>query len=293
MKIHFKEKKNKSFYGKRITPLLLIYILFICACFASIVLVVTFAPPEQSDKYAMVGTFVSLGLTLASSAIMIFIVIPALKKAQAKRDFARYDFAPYTPAESETFECEYHLCRYTAAASPFDEDASIEYKTEEEAKDYISQHFSQELIRFDEYYNGAEKSPFFIAFYFASKNSPTLRIDKKTDGERTTLDITEKHRATFTKEGIEVNGTVYSYSLSDAEVLAGFNKDTDFYVNVRLLISLEDEGYLSFELSRRIAEVVKFFGIKVNNPETLKYILDDPAHAFEQTALQLGLRKLK
>lgn len=293
MKIHFKEKKDKTFYGKRITPLLLIYILFICLCFASIIFVVTLAPDEQSDTYAMVGTFISLGLTLLSSGIMIFLVIPVLKKAQAKRDFARYNFDPYTPTDNETFECDYRLCRYTAAASPFDEDASVEFKTEEAAKEYLTQHFSQELLRFDEYYNGPEKSPFFISFYSTDKIGPAIRIDKKTDGERTTFDINEKHRATFTKEGIEVGGTVYNYSLLSAEVIAGFNKDTDYYVNVRLLIFLEDEGYLSFELSRKIAEVVKFFGIKVNNPETLKYILDDPAHAFEQTALQLGLRKLK
>lgn len=293
MKKYFKEKKVKSFYGKWINPVLLLYLLFVFLCFVTTAAVVFSLPDEQADAVGAICLFVALFMTLAGSAVVIFFIIPYLKKKQAMIDFARYDFKPYTSAGDEIFECDYHVCRYTVAASPFDEDTTTAFKSVESAKDFISQHFAQELLRMDDYYQGAEKSPFFIGYFFNGSDGVTVRIDKKTDGETTTLDLTERHCAVFTDEGLKLGEKLYTYPALDATLAAGFSKSTDFFVNVRLLIYLEGEGYLSFEISSRIAEIVKRFNIKITNPETLDYVLADPLRAFKQTALQLGLRKLK
>ncbi len=124
-----------------------------------------------------------------------------------------------------------------------------------------------------------------------------MRIDKKTDGDKTTLDLTERHCATFTQDGITIGDRLYPYSAIEGEVAAAFNKDTDFHVTARVLLSFKDgdesDGYLSIELSTRIAEIIKRFNINIVNTDMLDYILANPKHAFEQTAYQLVLRKLK
>ncbi len=293
MKKYFKEKKKKSFYAKWITPALWLYVLFIALCGLPVIIVTVTVPYNKFEPALYITVAVAGAAFFAGSLSFVFLVVNRLKKAQARKDFARYDFSPYTSADDEIFECDYHLCRYTVAASPFDEDTVTAFKSVESAKDFLSQHFAQKLLRMDDYYQGAEKSPFFIGYFFKGSDGITVQIDKKTDGETTTLDLTERHCAIFTDEGLKVGEKLYPYPGLQAELIAGFGKDTDFFVNVRLLIFLDDEGYLSFEISSRIAETVKRFNIEIVNRDMYDYVLADPLHAFKQTALQLILRKLK
>ncbi len=290
---YFKEKKQKSFYGKWLNPILLLYVAYFCLCCLPIVIVMATVPYDEFETALYITVAVVGAAFLAGSAAFVFVVINRLKRAQARKDFARYDFAPYASTADEIFECDYHVCRYTVAASPFDEDVTTEFKTVENAKEFIAQHFAQELRRMDDFYQGMDKSPFFIGYFFDGSDGISVRIDRKTDGETTTLDLTERHRAVFTDDGLKVGEKLYPYSALEAELVAGFGNDTDFFVNVRLLIILEDAGVLSFEFSSRIAETVKRFGIKIVNRDKFDYVLADPLHALEQTALQLGLRKLK
>jgi len=294
MKNYVKEKKTKSTYGKWVNPMLLLYGLSIVLCGVP-VFVITFAAPKEILETALYISIAVVGVAFFGiSVILLCWGVPHLKKVQARKDFARHDFSPYTStADTEEFYCEYHLCRYTMVASPFDEDGNLTFNTDDEVRDYISQHFAQTLLSMQDFYNGSDKSQFFINYYDDSKNGVTIRVDKKTDGEKTTLDLTEQHRVCFNEDGLKVGEKLYSYGDLEASVITGFGKMTDFYVNVRLFIFLADEGYLSFETSSRLAETVKRFNIKITNPETFKYVLADPLHAFEQTALQLGLRKLK
>lgn len=255
------------------------------------------SPEEQIDTVGGICAVVLAVMVLVESAAMIFLVQPLLKRKQAKMDFDRYDFNPYTPTENEEFKCEYLLIRYTIAASPFDENTVKECKNDEEAREYIAQHFAQELLRVDEFYCGTEKSPFFISDSSQNRAGVTVRIDKNTDGNTTTLDLTERHTATFTEDGLIVGDRLYPYSAIEGEVAAAFNKETDFHVMVRVLLYFKDGdesgGYLSIELSTRIAEIIKRYNINILNTDMLNYILADPRHAFEQTAYQLILRKLK
>ncbi|MGN0804964.1 MAG: hypothetical protein ACI4MS_06245 [Candidatus Coproplasma sp.] len=273
--------------------MLLLYglsIVVLCA----IVMIVTFSVPfDKVELGATISGIIAIALFLAISLLVVFIFTPLLKKKQARKDFARCDFTPYISCdESEIFTCEYHMCRYTMDASPFDEDTILNFKNDTEAREYISQHFAQPLISTYLFENGMEKSPFFIGHYFKDEDGISVRIDKKTDGDITTLDIYEIHTAEFTKEGLKLGEKVIPYNLLEAEVATGFDKTTDFFVAIRLIIGFEG-GYLSFQFSTRIAEIIKRFDIKVIHKDAFDYVLNNPLRAFEQTALQLGLRKLK
>lgn len=293
MKKLIKEKKKKTYYAKMVTPILLLYGLSIVVLGAIVMIVTLPVPFDKAEHAATISGIIAIALFVAISLLINFIFTPLLKKKQARLDFARCDFTPYISCnESEIFTCEYHMCRYTMDASPFDEETCLNFKNDKEAKEYISQHFAQELQSTYLFENGIEKSPFFIGYYFEADDGIAVRIEKKTDGEITTLDIYEIHTAEFTEEGLKLGEKVIPYDQLGADVATGFDKTTDFFVTIRLLIGLEG-GYLSFQFSSRIAEVVKRFNINVLHKEAFDYILNNPLRAFEQTALQLGLKKLK
>lgn len=289
-----KEKKPKSFYAKWVSPMLLLYGLSIVVLGAIVMIVTLSVPFEKAELAATISGVIAVALFIAISLSVVFFFTPLLKKAQAKRDFALYDFTPYiSDGESEIFTCEYHMCRYTMDASPFDSEGSLTFKNNQETEEYISQHFAQTLLNTRLYYNGTNLSPFFIHYFFDGGDGISFRVDKKTDGKITTLDIYEIHTAEFTADGLKLGEKLIPYNLiEDADVKTGFSKDTDFYAAIRLFINHEN-GFLSFQFSSRIAEIIKRYNIKVWNKDVFDYVLDNPARAFEQTALQLCLRKLK
>ena len=293
MKKLIKEKKKKSYYGRIITPLLLTFFPFCALCLVGMIVYV-YIIPEQENLVVNIILTALLLFCIVFSLVIIFLIVPRLRKKQARLDYARCDFTPYISCkESEIFTCEYHMCRYTMDASPFDEETSLNFKNDSQAREYISQHFAQNLISTYLFENGMEKSPFFIGYHFKGEDGISVRIEKKTDGEITTLDIYEIHTAEFTEEGVKLGEKLIPYkSIDDADVKTGFSKDTDFYSAIRLIINHED-GFLSFQFSSRIAEVVKRFNITVWNKDVFDYVLNNPLRAFEQTALQSGLKKLK
>lgn len=288
-----KEKKPKSFYAKWVNPMLLLYGLTVVVLGAIVMIVTLSVPFEKAELAAIISGIIAIVLFIAISLSVVFYFTPLLKKSQAKRDFALCDFTPYISRdESEIFTCEYHMCRYTMSASPFDSEVSLTFENNKETEEYISQHFAQTLISTQLYYNGMNKSPFFIHYYFEGDDGVTMRVDKKTDGKISTLDIYEIHTAEFTADGLKLGKKLIPYNLMDSDVKTGFSKDTDFYAAIRLFINHED-GFLSFQFSSRIVEIIKRFNIKVWNKDVFDYVLDNPARAFEQTALQSGLKKLK
>ncbi len=97
MKNYNKEKKEKSLYGKWINPILWLYGLSVCLCFVVGFIIIYSSSEEQIDTVGGICAIVMTVMVLAGSAAMIFLVLPLLKRKQAKLDFARYDFKPYTP----------------------------------------------------------------------------------------------------------------------------------------------------------------------------------------------------
>lgn len=293
-----KKKKFKSYYAKRITTVLAAYVLYMILCIGIPMTVVFSLPEENSETAACIGVFVLLALILGGSAAMIFGIIPKLKRTQAKTDFAESDFTPYISCgEREIFYQEYHICRYTFTVSPFDSDESILLSTEKELDDYMSQ-FAHERYLSSEYKeHPLNSSPFFIAHTYspdeAFKDGVTIRVEKLICGSRETVDLYDIHRAEFSDDGVRVGEKLYPYEEATANIVTGFCKETGFTVCARMLVFLADDGYISFKLTSRIAAIADRFGIQVNNRDILDYFLADPARAYEQTALQLGLKKLK
>lgn len=292
-----KKKKFKSRYSKRITLALAAYILFTLLCFGIPIIAVFSVPEESSETAACIGFFVTFAVFLGGTAAMLFGIIPKLKRAQAKEDFANYDFTPYISAdEREIFHQEYHICRYTFTPSPFDSDESVLLSTEKAIDDYMSQFTHERYLNLEHKEHALNSSPFFIASYFPDevfKEGVTTRVEKQVCGDRETVDLYDIHHAEFAVDGVRVGEKLYPYEEVTANIVTGFCKETGFTVCARMLVFLSDDGYISFKLTRRIAAIADRFGIEMNNRDILDYFLADPARAFEQTALQLGLKKLK
>lgn len=296
MKNYIGKKKEKSFYGKRITAVLLLYLLFIFLCSVTTGAVVLSLPDEQTDAVGAICLFVALFIILAGSAVVIFFIIPYLKRKQAGIDFSRHDFTPYARSDgNEIFRCENHAYTYVLTSSPFGQDGESEkYLPDITAfNKYIEQFLPDRLISERPHEANGGYPDFYIKYYSEGYDGISARVVKKIDGERTALDIYDIYTAEFTDDGIKVGEKFYPYSLIDADVVTGFGHNTEYSVIIRIILGIADEGYLSFAFSSRIVGVVKKYGVRFYDRKLFDYIAADPKRAFEQTALQLGLRKLK
>lgn len=224
---------------------------------------------------------------------MLFCIVPYLKKKQAKIDFERCDFSPYiSDGEREVFEHEFLLCKYIFKADLFDCDEEFIFDDENALAEYFKQFTPERLLYENRMVNNPYSFPLFVGNYFGH-NVIRYIVKKKLEGDKIYIDLSELHRAEFTTEGIRLGDKLYGYSDTQAEVLAHFEKSTNFTVSVRFLILLGKDSGLTLEMSSRIAAVVERFKIRITNREVFDYILKDPKHAYEQTALQLQLKNLK
>ncbi len=291
-------KKIKSKYKKNITVAFLLYAVYGFLCFLAALIAMSAASYANADAVGAVAFGISFVLFMGGSAAMIFLIIPAIKRVQAREDFSKHDFTPYkSVGEHEIYKCVYLVARYTLTVSPFDENESVVLYGDEGLENYFSQFSPDRLIVEEQVVNDVNNSPFFIHYYFKRLQNECCgvksRVDRTLCGDSETVDLYDIHRAEFTKDGVTVGNKLYPYGEVEAEVVTGFGKNTDYYVSLRMILTLADDGFLSFSVSPRIAAICERFGIKVNAPDMLAYILADPERAFEQTALQLGLRKLK
>lgn len=293
-----KTNKKKSKYLKRLPLVFTLYTLFIALCFGSVWVTMLTVPYENSSTAAVIAFVCAFVLFLCGSAALLFWIVPALKRSQAREDFLKHDFTPYISSnEREIFGHSYLVCRYVFTPSPFDGDESVTLHGEDGLTAYFGQFTPDRFIRAEHTENDPNDSPFFIRYFsddqYKDGNGITVRVEKKVSGDEETVDIFDVHDAEFTQDGLQVGEKLYPYEDVTAEVRTGFGKDTAFTVSLRLLILLADEGFLSFTLSPRIAAVCERFGIKINNRELLDYVIKDPLRAYEQAALQLGIKKLK
>lgn len=286
-----KKRKNKTTYAKKIYILLALYGLASVACFVPLLIAIPFIPRESATLAAGIGFGLVFVAFLTVSALTLFYFIPKLKKAQAREDFAKADFSPYQSRGDEIFECDYQISRYTFAAAPFDGDEIATLHGESAILEYLSQYSPDRIISEEQAEDDALAQKFY-AHYF-SGDGLNVRAEKKLNGDVIDVRFTATHRAEFTEEGLKVDGTLYPYEQTEAYVKAEFGKDTNYAVRLKILLLFSDEGALVFDVSSRIAAVLERFGITVNDREKLDYILADPLRAYEQTALQLVLKKLK
>ncbi|MCM1545952.1 MAG: hypothetical protein NC033_02840 [Clostridiales bacterium] len=289
----FRQKKTCGTYKKRINIAFFLYTLYILLCFSSVLIVAVCVPKESAGIAGCISLGAALALFFAGSAAFVFRVTPKLKKAQAREDFARGDFSPYSSeAETEIFEHEYFIARYVLSASPFDEDESVILPDKRAINNYLSQFSRERLISEQTFEHGVNASPFFVGYFL--DGDLKIRAEKRKTGDEITVEFYEMHRAEFSEKGVTVGGKFYDYETDiQAKVTARFGRETDLFVSIRYIILLGEDGALSFEASSRVAAVINRFGIKVDNRATFDYICADPLKAYEQTALQLVLQKLR
>lgn len=269
--------------------------LYIILCFAVALITAAAFPRDQLENAFGIGCGIALILFLAGSALFIFAIVPALKKTQAKEDFLKYDFTEYSSSEEcEIFETVYPVCRYVLTPSPFDCDESVTLYSEKALSDYMEQFTGDRLIASEPLERTDYPDPFFIGYFDDDRDRFTpIKIEKKVCGDKETVIVYEIHRAEFTESGVRAGETVYPYEEISADVFASFGHDTCFTVSIRFVMFVSDLCILSFALSTRIAAIADRFGITIKDRSALDYILADPMHAFEQTANQLVLKKLK
>ncbi len=290
--------KYSANYRKKMIIALAVYIayIFLCCCVA---LLAIFIPFENEDLAECIIYISSFALFLGGSAAMTFGVIPALKRAQAKDDYARHDFSPYnSSAETERFTCAVPILNYRFTPSPFDTPEISEnmlFKDADELKEYLSQFRHERLVSEREYRNEDDFPPFTIGRFFGdgAADGNNVRVEKRIEDGLAVLDVYDVYTAEFSDDGIAVGEKLYPYETVEANVVTGFGHNTQYRVVVRIIVELDGNQFLLFDFCTRIAAVIGRFGIKVRNRDMFDYILADPGRAFVQTALQLGLRKLR
>lgn len=290
-----REKKIKTTYKKRITVLLALYCLSICLCYLPLLPIVMLVPREAASIAAGIGFSCFFALFLGISAVLLFVAVPALKRAQAREDFARYDFTPYISEDPrEVFECAHPVCRYELASSLFDSDERTELTGVQALKSYLAQLGAEGYIACKPAEPLPYPDPFFIG-YFGDEGDDvkSFGIKKRICGDRNIVDVSQICRAAFTQDGVTADGRTYPYDEVYARVTAQFGHATDYAVSVRLVLMFAGRCVLSFAFSGRIAAIVHRFRIPIDDRETFDYVLKNPERAFEQTALQLTLHKLK
>lgn len=287
-------KKIITKYKKRINITFVLYAIFTSLCFLTVLLAVLIAPREASNLAMYIGYGVASVLFLGGSAVLVFAIVPALKKAQAREDLKKYDFAEYkSVAECEIFECARNAQRRTFVSSPFDCSEHVTLKDVKALTEYLEQFSAEKNLECKYLEKITYPDPFFIGSFSDDIGAIQFTAEKSVIGDKTVVDISEIHRAEFNGDGIKIGDEIYPYTEICGAVYAKFGDITDFAVSVRLILFVSDAIILSFALSGRIASVVKRFGIEIENRPVFDYIVSDPERAFIQTALQLNLKKLK
>lgn len=238
-----------------------------------------------------IAGYVCGGIVLIVSIIICFAVIPLCRARQAKDDIKSYDFTPYDATDKEeTFESIVPDEKYIFDAAPFDEDSDVTLNSEEAVLNYISQYDPANLISAEQLGLIGDFNPYFSARLKGDGNVWNMLAQKRVKGGKTEVTFSIVYTATFTREGLTVNGKLFPFKDLSAYVDACF---TGFANSARVFIVCGEEYLASFAVGGRIAAVLKKFGIALKNQEIFDYILSDPERAFRRIGLRRKLNKVK
>ena len=242
----------------------------------------------------VVATAVYFVLLFTSAGVIIFVVIPRCRAAQALRDLENYDFTPYEPKETETFTFFRQTEKYYFTPSPFDDDEGVVPLADGVAADNYFSQFAPE--RFKQYELLGVRGEFipFVVYDFNMKNFFGGSAEKRTEGEFVTVTVTEHYDLTFENDGVHFAGNVFPYARMQADVLAYFvNREAQTSARLTLLLDDEETGeeYLaSFAFGTRIAAIIDKHKIAVANREVFDRILADPQAAFRTIGLKMYIK---
>lgn len=283
---HIKPKKVKTWLTKVMLRVVLpAYLAFVAVLLATLCVLVSIDLPET---VYMAASLIFLGLLIIAGGVIIFIIIPRCRAAQALLDFENYDFAPYTPKESETFSYEFKTEKYYFTPSPFDDDEGVVGLTDgKSAADYFAQFTPDRLKIVESLHADGEFIPFNVIDYGNAYFNGYA--EKKQEGEYVTVTLTQKPEITFDSDGIRLGERVFKHEDCLAAVSAGFIQ-SDACASVCVLLVLNDECAAVFSFGARIAAIIDKYKIAVENREIFDYVLSDPKEAFRQIGLKRRLK---
>lgn len=286
---HFKIKKRKkvkTWLAKLMNRVVLpAFLGGLVVAMGIIFLLLAFDLPET---VYIIATAVYFVLLFAAAGVIIFVVVPRYRAAQALRDYENYDFTPYTPTDSETFSHTLPTEKYYFTPSPFDDDEGItELKSGKAAADYFAQFSQDRLKMFESLQDGGAFIPFNVVDFGDTYFQGT--VEKRKEGEYVTVTVIQKPEITFGSDGVHLGGQLFKYEECSAVVSAGFIQ-SEACASISVLLVLSDECAAVFAFGSRIAAVIDKYKIRVENREIFDFILSDPRAAFRQVGLKRRLK---
>lgn len=220
---------------------------------------------------------------LVASILIAFVILPQLNAWQSGKDLEKYDFSEHEVQDEEIFVSEtqsvWHL-----AADPFDKTEDITFENSEAAVTFLKS-CSQRITAFEETDNFADVSIYTNNETLDPQAEITFLIHKELSETKVILTVTERIEAVFLPDGLVVAGKKFAYGEVEtffrATLLNGVRTEVAMVVGTFLL---------NFALSGRIAAIIKKYGIKTDNDQTIDFILKDPRKAFRKIALSQSVK---
>lgn len=215
--------------------------------------------------------------------IYAFALLPALRKKYGIESLKKIDLSPYDATDREVYEYTYTEI-FHLLAEPFDEEETLILDNSSAQTFY--EDMAKRLICWETDIDGFQSFTLRIDDDNELRNI-TYEINKKISGDR--LEVTVKTRAelAFTPDGLEIAGKHYDYGNVSARCHAGFIK-SDFRIGIFLQT---DDCTAYFALCGKIIAIVRKYGISLENPELLEFILEDPDRAYAEIAGARSIRQ--
>ena len=234
---------------------------------------------EQLDIIAICTIFP----LLVASILIAFVILPQLNAWQSGKDLEKYDFSDHEVADEEIFVSEvksvWHL-----AADPFDKSENITFENSEAAVTFLKS-CSQRITALEETDDFADVSIYINRATLDPQAEITFVIHKEPNEHEVVLTATERIKAVFLPDGRVVADKKFAYG----EVKAFFR--ATLLNGVRAEVQMVAGAFLlNFALSGRIAAIIKKYGIKTDNDQTIDFILQDPRKAFRKIASSQSIR---
>lgn len=278
-------KRKRELSPARKISLFIILPIFLTIVIALITTVIVCAfsgafTDEQLDIIAICTIFP----LLVASILIAFVILPQLSAWQSGKDLEKYDFSEHEVEDEEIFVSEtqsvWHL-----AADPFDKTEDIVFDNDKAASDYLK--------RCSERITALEASNDDLVDFCILIDSETIEplseitynLHKELNENKVILTVTERIKAVFLPDGLVVAGKKFTYGEVEtffrATLLNGVRTEVAMVVGTFLL---------NFALSGRIAAIIKKYGIKTDNDQTIDFILKDPRKAFRKIALSQSVK---
>ena len=219
--------------------------------------------------------------------IVIFIMMPNLRKIQAQLDIKNYDFTPYVPNEEETIykEIPYMICQYDLPLDT-DEDCKLTFKAWYQLENYLYNVLDESHLKNVLYLDAYDD---FLSFYTFGLNEDKYIAYKEARENQTIITVNEQHEIIFTDDGLKIGNFLIGYKRIIAVAEAWFT----FKTYARIMLDCGNGIGANIAICPRIIALLDKFGVQINDRFIADYILANPEQAFEIIAVLNSPNRIK